>query len=142
VSRGSKIVPYVIVLAIVSYLYFLATKIDFVAPGGRIGPDVWPKEKYRCSRWSPCEFEIVKTCCPAGPAAISKACWQRAEGSAEAVPRTGNGVVSASVVGRDRDDDSYVVLIEAGVLSLHGDLSPRSCGSGATGASASSSPRA
>ena len=40
--RG-KSLPYVIVLAIAGFLYYRATQIDFVAPGGRIGPDVWPK---------------------------------------------------------------------------------------------------
>ena len=58
-SRGSKIVPYVIVLAIVSYLYFLATKIDFVAPGGRIGPDVWPKAILLLAMVA-CGYESVK----------------------------------------------------------------------------------
>ena len=43
VARLRRILPYVIVLAIVSYLYFLAGRIDFVAPGGRIGPNFWPK---------------------------------------------------------------------------------------------------
>ena len=57
--RGNKIVPYVIVLAIVSYLYFLATKIDFVAPGGRIGPDVWPKAILVLAMVA-CGYEIVK----------------------------------------------------------------------------------
>mgnify|MGYP001277000605 CR=1 FL=1 len=35
--------PYVAVFAIAAYLYFLARQIDFAAPGGRIGPDFWPK---------------------------------------------------------------------------------------------------
>lgn len=57
--RMQKIVPYVIVLAIVSYLYFLAAKMDFVAPGGRIGPDLWPKVILALAMVT-CVYEIVK----------------------------------------------------------------------------------
>ncbi len=57
--RMHKILPYVIVLAIVSYLYFLATKIDFVAPGGRIGPNFWPKVILALAMVT-CAYEIVK----------------------------------------------------------------------------------
>ena len=57
--RGNKTLPYVIVLAIVSYLYFVATKIDFVAAGGRIGPDVWPKAILVLAMVA-CVYEIVK----------------------------------------------------------------------------------
>lgn len=42
-GRLQKQVPYFIVLLIAGFLYYRATRIDFVAPGGRIGPDVWPK---------------------------------------------------------------------------------------------------
>jgi hypothetical protein len=57
--RMHKILPYVIVLAIVSYLYFLAAKINFVAPGGRIGPDFWPKLILAMAMVT-CVYEIVK----------------------------------------------------------------------------------
>ena len=57
--RMHKVLPYVIVLAIVSYLYFLAAKMDFVAPGGRIGPDFWPKVILAMAMVA-CAYEIVK----------------------------------------------------------------------------------
>src|SRR5207302_3468666 len=57
--RMHKILPYVIVLAIVSYLYFLAAKMDFVAPGGRIGPDFWPKVILAMAMVA-CVYEIAK----------------------------------------------------------------------------------
>src|SRR5438270_11743607 len=57
--RMHKVLPYVIVLAIVSYLYFLAAKIDFVASGGRIGPDFWPKIILAMAMVA-CAYEIVK----------------------------------------------------------------------------------
>lgn len=57
--RMNKILPYAIVLAIVSYLYFLAGRIDFVAPGGRIGPNVWPKAILGLATVT-CVYEIVK----------------------------------------------------------------------------------
>jgi putative tricarboxylic transport membrane protein len=60
VLRGNKTLPYVIVLAIVSYLYFTATKIDFAAPGGRIGPDVWPKAILVLAMIA-CLYEIAKS---------------------------------------------------------------------------------
>jgi len=41
--RLGRAVPYVVVLAIVGALYVLASRIDFTAPGGRIGPNFWPK---------------------------------------------------------------------------------------------------
>jgi|SRR4051794_12208405 putative tricarboxylic transport membrane protein len=58
--RMRRIAPYVIVLAIVSYLYFLATQIDFVAPGGRIGPNFWPKVILALAMLT-CTYEIVKS---------------------------------------------------------------------------------
>jgi len=54
-----KIAPYVIVLAITGYLYFLARQIDFVAPGGRIGPDFWPKAILLLAM-ATCAYEIIK----------------------------------------------------------------------------------
>ena len=56
--RG-KSLPYVIVLAIAGYLYYRAMQIDFVAPGGRIGPDVWPKAILVLAMIA-CVYEIAK----------------------------------------------------------------------------------
>jgi len=52
-------VPYVIVLLISGYLYYRATQFDFVAPGERIGPDVWPKAILILSMLT-CAYEIIK----------------------------------------------------------------------------------
>lgn len=52
-------VPYVIVLLISGYLYYRATQFDFVAPGERIGPDVWPKAILVLSMLT-CAYEIIK----------------------------------------------------------------------------------
>lgn len=57
--RMNRILPYAIVLAIVSYLYFLAGRIDFVAPGGRIGPTFWPKAILGLATVT-CVYEIGK----------------------------------------------------------------------------------
>jgi len=54
-----RITPYVIVLAIAGSLYFFATQIDFVAPGGRIGPDFWPKTILILTM-AACAYEIIK----------------------------------------------------------------------------------
>lgn len=58
-NRMRRITPYVIVLAIAGCLYFFATQIDFVAPGGRIGPDFWPKAILVLTM-AACAYEIIK----------------------------------------------------------------------------------
>lgn len=58
-SRLRKSTPYVVVFAIALYLYFDARQIDFAAPGGRIGPDFWPKSILMMAMVS-CAYEIVK----------------------------------------------------------------------------------
>jgi len=55
-----KVVPYLIVLAVAAFLYVLASQIEFVAPGGRIGPDFWPKAILLLAM-ATCAYEIVKT---------------------------------------------------------------------------------
>lgn len=51
--------PYLAVFAIAAGLYFLARQIDFAAPGGRIGPDFWPKSILLLAM-ATCAYEIVK----------------------------------------------------------------------------------
>lgn len=58
-SQLRKNAPYAAVFAIAAYLYFLARQIDFVAPGGRIGPDFWPKAILLLAM-ATCAYEIVK----------------------------------------------------------------------------------
>ena len=41
--KAARVAPYVVVLGIAAFLYYSASTIDFFAPGGRIGPDFWPK---------------------------------------------------------------------------------------------------
>lgn len=54
-----KNAPYAAVFAVAAYLYFLARQIDFAAPGGRIGPDFWPKTILLMAM-ATCVYEIVK----------------------------------------------------------------------------------
>lgn len=54
-----RILPYIIVLAVTSYLYVLAGRIDFAAPGGRIGPNFWPKIILALAALT-CLYEIAK----------------------------------------------------------------------------------
>jgi putative tricarboxylic transport membrane protein len=58
-TRLRRTVPYVIVFAATVVLFMLANRITFVAPGGRIGPDVWPKAILALSMLT-CAFQIVK----------------------------------------------------------------------------------
>jgi len=59
VLRGTKTLPYLIVLAIAGFLYYRATQIDLAAAGGRIGPDVWPKAILVLAMIA-CVYEIAK----------------------------------------------------------------------------------
>lgn len=43
IARLRAQIPYVIVFLLAGFLYYRATQIDFAAPGGRIGPDFWPR---------------------------------------------------------------------------------------------------
>ena len=52
-------IPYFVVLLLAGFLFYRATQIDFVAPGGRIGPDVWPKAILGLAMLT-CAYEIVK----------------------------------------------------------------------------------
>jgi len=59
-KRLGRVAPYVVVLAIVIVLYVFAGRIDFVAPGGRIGPNFWPKAILILALIT-CTYEVVKT---------------------------------------------------------------------------------
>ncbi|MSP96068.1 MAG: tripartite tricarboxylate transporter TctB family protein [Betaproteobacteria bacterium] len=52
-------IPYFVVLLISGFLYYRATQFDFVAPRGRIGPDVWPKAILILAMLT-CVYEILK----------------------------------------------------------------------------------
>ena len=43
IDRLKKQLPYVVVLLLAGFLYYRATQFGAAPPGGRIGPDVWPK---------------------------------------------------------------------------------------------------
>jgi len=58
-TRLRRTVPYVIVFATTIVLFVLANRITFIAPGARIGPDVWPKAILALSMLT-CAFQIVK----------------------------------------------------------------------------------
>jgi hypothetical protein len=57
--RMRRIVPYLVVFLIAGYLYFLTGRIDFVAPGGRVGPILWPKTILALALLT-CVYEILK----------------------------------------------------------------------------------
>jgi len=58
-ARLSRVAPYIVVLVVVGVLFYFAGRIDFVAPGGRIGPDFWPKLILSLAMLT-CVYEIVK----------------------------------------------------------------------------------
>lgn len=57
--KAARIAPYVVVLAIAGFLYYSASQIDYFAPGGRIGPDFWPK-MVLILMIATCVYEIVR----------------------------------------------------------------------------------
>jgi putative tricarboxylic transport membrane protein len=56
---GRGIGPYVIVLLIVSFLLWEVSRLDFAAPGGRPGPDIWPRLVLLLAAVI-CVYEIVR----------------------------------------------------------------------------------
>lgn len=59
IERIGKQVPYFVVLLVAGFLYYRATQIDFATPGGRIGPDVWPRAILLLAI-ATCVYEIAK----------------------------------------------------------------------------------
>lgn len=59
-NRLKAQVPYVVVLLISGYLFYRSTQFGFDAPGGRIGPDVWPKAILGLAMLT-CVYEIART---------------------------------------------------------------------------------
>jgi putative tricarboxylic transport membrane protein len=59
-GRLRRTLPYLIVLIIAGILFLLANRIEFAAPGNRIGPDFWPKVILGLALVT-CAFQIVKT---------------------------------------------------------------------------------
>ncbi len=57
--KAARIAPYCIVLGIAGILYYNASRIDFFAPAGRIGPDFWPK-MVLILMIATCVYEIVR----------------------------------------------------------------------------------
>jgi putative tricarboxylic transport membrane protein len=57
--KAARIAPYVVVLGIAGFLYDNASRIDYFAPSGRIGPDFWPK-MVLILMIATCVYEIVR----------------------------------------------------------------------------------
>ena len=59
-ARARRTVPYLVVLAISVALFVMASRIEFAAPGGRVGPDLWPKAILGLAMLT-CAYQIMKT---------------------------------------------------------------------------------
>ena len=57
--KAARVAPYVVVLGVAVFLYYCASNLDFLAPGGRIGPDFWPK-MILLLMMATCVYEIAK----------------------------------------------------------------------------------
>ncbi len=55
-----RIIPYVVVLIVSVYFYILASRFEFVAKAGNLGPDFWPKLLLGLTM-AVCLYEITKT---------------------------------------------------------------------------------
>lgn len=60
VEKLTRSVPYVIILLVSLYLYYLAEQFQFSAKPGNLGPDFWPKLLLALTMVA-CIYEITKT---------------------------------------------------------------------------------
>jgi putative tricarboxylic transport membrane protein len=60
VEKLKKIIPYVIILVVSIYFYYLAGQFRFSAKPGNLGPDFWPKLLLGLTM-ATCLYEIIKT---------------------------------------------------------------------------------
>jgi len=112
-NRLRRTVPYAIVFVATAVLFVFANRISFVAPGGRIGPDVWPKAILALSMLT-CVFQIVKILFSGGgeqvPGVLESIIEEApADGSAAAAPEP---TYPHLIVGGIVLTVAYVVLIE------------------------------
>ena len=59
-ARVRRALPYIVAFVIAAVLFAFANRIQFEAPGGRMGPDFWPKLILGLALVT-CAFEIVRT---------------------------------------------------------------------------------
>jgi len=60
VEKLKRIIPYIIILFVSLYFYYLAGHFQFSAKPGHLGPDFWPKLLLALTMVA-CVFEIIKT---------------------------------------------------------------------------------
>lgn len=59
-EKAKRIIPYVIILLVSLYFYYLAGQFRFFAKPGHLGPDFWPKMLLALTMVA-CLYEIIKT---------------------------------------------------------------------------------
>jgi len=59
-EKAKKIIPYVIILLVSLYFYYLAGQFRFSVKPGNLGPDFWPKLLLALTMVA-CLYEIIKT---------------------------------------------------------------------------------
>jgi hypothetical protein len=59
-EKAKRIIPYVIILLVSLYFYYLAGQFRFSAKPGNLGPDFWPKLLLGLTMVA-CFYEIIKT---------------------------------------------------------------------------------
>jgi putative tricarboxylic transport membrane protein len=59
-EKAKRIIPYVIILLVSLYFYYLAGQFRFSAKPGNLGPDFWPKLLLGLTMVA-CLYEIIKT---------------------------------------------------------------------------------
>src|SRR4030042_5581448 len=59
-EKAKRIIPYVIILLVSLYFYYLAGQFRFSAKAGNLGPDFWPKLLLGLTMVA-CLYEIIKT---------------------------------------------------------------------------------
>jgi putative tricarboxylic transport membrane protein len=87
-SKTRRIVPYVIVLLIAVYLYYVTTQFEFMARPGHLGPDFWPKTLVILIMVT-CLYEIVKQAFAKGQADVGSVLDEIIEESTVEHPEAG-----------------------------------------------------
>jgi hypothetical protein len=59
-EKSKRIIPYVIILLVSLYFYYLAGQFRYSAKPGNLGPDFWPKLLLGLTM-AACFYEIIKT---------------------------------------------------------------------------------
>ena len=108
-ARRAGIAPYVIVLLLAIFLYYKTTQFGFEAPGGRIGPDAWPRIVL-CLLALVCVYEVLR-----------RLLWGRSNADQSGVSQPAAELAAADpAVPVEEEQPSYSWVLAVGVVMTVG----------------------